>query len=158
MPRMLPHLLLLLMAALSACAGGGPAATGQTTAPPQARAQQSPEEALRARATQFWEARLKGDLAAQYEFLEPGAREQMTLTAFVRSRGAIVFLSYQLEEVEVVGDQGRVLAKVSFRMDLPQVSRFGPWTQTPTMRWVLVRDIWYLKGSQQDADKPLKTE
>jgi len=82
----------------------------------------------------------------------------LTLTAFVRSRGAIVFLSYQLEGVEVVGDQGRIVAKTSFRMDLPQVSRFGPWTQPATTRWVRVGGIWYLKASQQDADTPLKTD
>lgn len=146
---------LLMVALLSACAGRPPA-PGQETPPPQAQAQQSPEEALRARATRFWELRVKGDLAEQYGFLELKAREQMTMTGFVRSRGAFKFQSYQIEGVEVVGDQGRVLATTTFRMDLPQLTAFGPWTHPAITRWVREGGAWYLKGSQEDAGQPLQ--
>ncbi len=155
MRRTMVHFLLLWVAAsLSACAGQALAA-GQSAPPPQARVEQSPEEALRARATEFWDARVKGDLVTQYGFLEASAREQMTLTGFVRARGSVNFLSYLIEGVEVAGDQGRVLAKARFRMSLPQVERFGPWTQAAITRWVREGGVWYLKGSQEDAGQPL---
>jgi len=145
----------LLIGALTACAGQIP---GQgTPPPPQARTPQSPEEALRARATRFWEARVKGDLVTQYDLLEPKARERVTLTGFVRARSAVVFQSYKIQEVEVVEDEGRVTAMTTFRLLLPQVSRFGPWDQRAIMRWVRVDGHWYTLYDQQDVKQPLKT-
>ncbi len=138
-------LLVVLIGLLTACAR-------QTTAqgtPPQTRVEQSPEEALRARATQFWEARVKGDLAAQYDLLEPKAREQVTLTGYVRARSGVVFLSYTLQEVEVAGAEGTVTANATFRLNLPQASRFGPWTQAAITRWVRVEGLWYLRYESQ---------
>jgi hypothetical protein len=157
---MVPHFLLLpffLLATLSACAGGV-GTSGQTASPPQVKPEPSPEDALRVRATQFWEARIKGDLVTQYGLLEPGARERMTLTGFVRSRGSIIFSAYEFEGIEVVGNQGRVKTKATFRMNTPQLSRFGPWTQPASTLWVREGGVWYLKGSQEDVDKPMKAE
>ena len=146
-------LLLLLTGVLTACAGHP---SSQDSRTPQAQVAQSPEEALRARATLFWEARVKNDLATQYEFLEPKAREEMTLTGFFRARMTLVFLSYRIEQVETVGDEGRVVAETSFRLNVPQASRFGPWTQAVFTRWIRQGGVWYLRGSQDGADQPLK--
>ncbi len=147
-------LLVLLTGLLIACAGP----TQGTPPPPQARAPQSPEEALRARATQFWDARVKSDLVAQYELLEPRGREQMTLTGFVQSHSSIVFLSYEIQQIEVAGDEGRVTAMTKFRMNLPQVSRFGPWDQRVPMLWRRVDGLWYLGSDQQNIKEPLKAK
>jgi len=147
-------LLALLIGGLTACAGQAPAQSAPP--PPQAAAPpQSPEEALRARATQFWEARVKGDLLTQYNLLEPKSRERVTLTGFVRARGSVVFQTYKIQEVEVAGDDGRVIAMTTFRMNLPQASRFGPWDQRTTMRWVRVDGHWYVMYDQQDVKQPL---
>ncbi|MCI0408443.1 MAG: hypothetical protein L0191_07750 [Acidobacteria bacterium] len=156
MRRTLFRLLFLLLTILSACAARAPA-PGPGAALPPTQVDQSPEEALRARATQFWEARVKSDLVTQHGFLEPKAREQMTLTAFIRSRSAVVYLAYEIEGVEVAADQGRVLAKTKFRVALPQAERFGPWTQPAITRWVREGGAWYLKGSQDDAGQALTT-
>ena len=154
MTRSRSLLLALLIGLLSACAGQ---TQGQgAPPPPQARAPQSPEEALRARATQFWEARVKGDLVTQYELLEPQGREQVTLTGFVRSRSSVNFLSYKIQDVEVNGDRGRVTTTAKFRVDLPQVSRFGPWDQRTVMLWSKVEGQWYLRYDQQGVKEPLK--
>ena len=147
--------LLVLIGGLVACAGQAPPGQGAPP-PPQAAAPQSPEEALRARATRFWEARLKGDLVTQYELVVPAAREQVTLTGFVRARGSLSFLSYTIKDVQVTGDDGWVTALTTFRMNLPQVSRFGPWDQRAVMRWRKVDDLWYLLYDQQDVKPPLQ--
>jgi len=145
----------LLIGWLAACAGQ---MQGAATPTPPAQLQQSPEEALRARATQFWEARVKGDLAAQYDLLEPPARERVTLTGFYRSRSSVVFQSYKIQEVEAAGDEGWVTAMTTFRMNLPQVSRFGPWDQGTIMHWIRVNGVWYVGYDQQNVKKPLKAE
>lgn len=125
-------------------------------APPRATITQSPEEALRAQATRFWEARVKGDMLTQYDLLEPKAREVVTLTGFALARSGVVFLSYKITKIETVDDQGRVVAETRFRMTHPKTARFGPWDQGVTIDWVREGDVWYLKGSQDDVGKPLK--
>ena len=147
-------LLALLVGGLTACAGQPPS---PSTAAPTAQVALTPEEALRARATRFWEARVKGDLATQYDLLEPKAREQVTLTGFVLARGSVVYQSYKIEDVEVSGDEGKVKAMTNFRLTLPQVSRFGPWDQLAIVKWVKVDGTWYVKYDQKDVDKPLQT-
>jgi hypothetical protein len=145
---------MLLAGLATACAGQMPA---RDTAPAQVVAIQSPEEALRARATALWEARVKNDWVTQYNVLEPKAREGVTLTGFALARGTVVFLSHTITEVEVVGDQGRVTTEAKFRLTHPKAGRFGPWDQSVFMRWVREDGVWYLKEKQDDADKPLKS-
>lgn len=145
---------MLLVGLVTACAGQMPA---KGTAPAQATAPQSPEEAIRAQATALWEARLKADMVTQYNLLQPKAREQVTLTGFALARAGVVFTSYKITEVETVGDLGQVAAETTFRLTHPMTSRFGPWTQIAFTRWVLEGGVWYLQGSQDDAGKPLKS-
>lgn len=156
-PRIMMMKLLLVIGMFSACAAQTP---GQGTPPSPASAPQSPEEALRARATQFWEARVKGDLVTQYTLLEPAARERVTLTGFVLARSRLVFRSYEMQQVEVAGNEGRVTAKTTFRLNMPpsipQVSQSGPWDQVIIMRWVRVDGLWYVKYDQQNVTEPLK--
>jgi hypothetical protein len=144
---------MLLVGLVTACAGQMPA---KGTAPAQATATQSPEEAVRARATALWEARIKGDMVTQYNLLQPTAREQVTLTGFALARAGIIFASYTITEVETEGDLAQVTAETTFRLTHPLTSRFGPWTQIALTRWVLEGGVWYLKGSQDDAGKPMK--
>ncbi len=143
--------LIALVGGLSACAAQI-SGQGQAASPPQVRTTQSPEDALRARATQFWEARVKGDLATQYDLLEPAARERVTLTGYVWARNSVIFKSYEIQTVEVAGDEGLVSAKATFRMNVPQLSRYGPWNQQVALKWVIVDGLWYVRYDQQTTD------
>ncbi|MGH7412292.1 MAG: hypothetical protein ACREJ6_14700 [Candidatus Methylomirabilis sp.] len=144
----------IVVGLVTACAGQTPA---KTAPPPQTLAPLSPEEALRARATQFWEARVKGDLATQYDLLEPRSHEWVTLTAFARARSSVVFQSYKLQELDVAGDEGLVTASATFRMNLKEIQRFGPWTQRVIMRWVRVGGQWYVRYDQEGVKQPLQS-
>ena len=147
-------LLALLSSGLAACAGE---IRGNSAAPPpQAAVVQNPEEALRTQATKLWEARIKNDLVTQYSLLEPKARETTTLTSFALARGTVVFLTYKITAVETAGDGGKVTAATTFRMNHPKMGRFGSFDQVVAMLWVRQDGVWYVKGSQDDAGKPLK--
>ena len=148
-------LLALLIGLLMGCAGQTPS---QATPSPPAPAVQSPQEALRTRATQLWEARVKGDLGPQYDLLEPKAREQVTLTGFARARSSVIFQSYQIQnvDVEVNGEEGAVTTMTKFRLNLPKVSQFGPWDQLTTMKWVKVNGLWYFAYDQKDVKPPVQ--
>ncbi len=168
MKRSVSHILVVLVGALAGCAGQLP---GESPRTPQEAAvarpgpsgpelptepARSPEEALRARATQFWEARVKDDLAAQYAFLEPKGREHVTLTAYVLSHTSFAFKSYQLQGVVVEGDWGQVKASATYRLRLPKVARFGPWTHEVTTYWRREGGGWYLKLDQLEDAQRLK--
>jgi hypothetical protein len=99
---------------------------------------------------------VKGDLATQYDLLEPKAREQVTLTGFVRARSSVTFQSYQMQDVEVNGDEGTVTTMAKFRLNLPKVSQFGPWDQLTTMKWVKVNGLWYFAYNQKDVKPPVQ--
>ena len=161
-------LMMLLVGTLVGCAGQLP---GEAPRTPQeaaaarpgpsgpalpAEPARNPEEQLRARATQFWEARVKDDLAAQYAFLEPNGRERVTLTGYVLSHTSIAFKSYELQEVVVDGDSGQVKVSATYRLRMPKVSRFGPWTREVMTFWVRERGGWYLKFDQLEDAQRLK--
>lgn len=148
-----PLLAVLLIGGLAACAGR---THSGSAAPAPAIAIPSPEEALRAEATKFWEARIKGDMVTQYNLQEPKAREGVTLTAFTLARGTVVFLTYKITTVETAGDEGKVTAATTLRMNHPKMERFGAFDQIVSMLWVRQGGVWYVKGSQENAGKPLK--
>lgn len=150
-----PLLAVLLIGGLTACAGQ---IQSDSATPAQAIVIPSPEEALRAEAAKFWEARVKGDMVTQYNLQEPKAREGVTLTAFALARGTVTFLTYKITAVEAVGDEGKVTAETTFRLNHPKTGRFGPWDQTVFTRWVREGGVWYVKGNQEDAGKPLKAQ
>jgi hypothetical protein len=114
----------------------------------------SPEEALRGQVARFWDARIKGDLVKQYDLLEPEARERVTLTAFVRSRGTVDFKSHEIQAVNVVGDKGWAKVKYTFAVRMPQLTRFGSWSGESTEVWVLRNDLWYRPYNQKEAQNP----
>jgi hypothetical protein len=99
-----------------------------------------------------------GDLATQYDLLEPKGREQVTLTGFVRARSSVIFKEYQIRHVEVTGEEGVVTAMTKFRMNLPQASQFGPWDQLTIMKWVRLNGLWYFAYDQKDVKPPVQGE
>ncbi len=168
MKRSVSGILVVLVGALAGCAGQAP---GESPRSPQEAAvarpgpsgpalptepARSPEEALRARATQLWEARVKDDVAAQYALLERKGREQVTLTSYVLSHQSIAYNSYQLQEVVVNGDWGMAKVSATFRLKLPKVAKFGPQTREVTTYWVREGGDWYLKLDQLEDAQRLK--
>jgi len=155
--RRLPVVPLLVIAAVLTCAGcravPAPAPTTVSPAPPPAPPV-SPEEALKNRVTRFWDARLKDDAAVLYEFLEPAARRRVTLTAFVRSQGTFHFLSYRIQSIKIVEEKGWVKVKYSFKLRIPQVAGFGPWSQESFEVWTLLDGVWHRPYSQEEAHTP----
>jgi hypothetical protein len=131
---------LILLAAvgtvlLAACAGPGLPASPQ-----------DPEAQLKGRARDYWESRKRGDLVAQYGFQPPVYREQVTLTAFIRGKGATQILSYDLKEVSVTGDVGLVKLRVTYKATHPLLAERPPGEKGLDQAWVRLDGEWYLKG------------
>ena len=130
---------ILLVAAgallLAACAGVG--------LPPSP--QKDPEARLRERASEYWESRKLADLTAQYGFQTPLYRENVTLSVFVRGKGATVILSYDIKEVSVKGGDGMVKLKVTYKAVHPMLANRPPAEKELEQGWVRVDGEWYLK-------------
>lgn len=148
---------LLLIGAVVACAGRqavpvAPSPKANVEVP--AAAPVSPEDALRSRVTRFWEARLKDDPATQYEFLDPEAKQRVTLTAYVRSRGTFHFLVYQVQSINIVGEKAWVEVNSTFKLRIPLIAGAGPWTQQSREVWTLRESVWYRPYDQKEAEAP----
>ena len=81
------------------------------TLPGLLQAAQDDSKALRARATVYWEARVKGDWATDYDFLSEAKRESATREQYVartKDFGPFRYLSYKLSAAETAGDTGWV--------------------------------------------------
>lgn len=110
---------------------------------------QNPDGRLKERASGYWDARMRGDLVAQYAFQEPQFREDVTLTAFMQGRGATKILAFEIKEVRVQGDEGLVQLKVNYRVNYPGLTHLPPIDKDLEQRWVQIDGEWYLKPPQR---------
>lgn len=149
--------LLLIIGTLVACGGreAVPVAIPQKVAPePPAPPPVDPEVALKERVTKFWNARLKGDIASLYDFLDPETKERVTLTGYILSQGSFRFLSYQVQTLDIVGEKAWVNVSYGFKMTIPALAGFGPWTQESPELWILRDGTWYRPYDQKEAQAP----
>ncbi|MCZ7625604.1 MAG: hypothetical protein M5R38_06980 [Candidatus Methylomirabilis sp.] len=103
-----------------------------------------PEERLRARAAQYWEARLRGDLVETYQLHEPAFRRAVSLTAFAQGRGSTTVFEYTILGQEVQGQQGVVRMKIRSTFHHPKlVKPVEPKWHEFEERWVLAEGDWY---------------
>jgi hypothetical protein len=145
-------LALFLAGCVSACAAAPPP---QSALPPPSVAPPppplSPQEALRARAEQFWNARVRDDPAMQWELLPSEDKQRVTLTAYVRSHSGLRYVDYTIQEVTVDGGEGTVRLVTRFRLNvtnLPpmvaaELTAKGPWPSRVNERWVMRDGTWY---------------
>lgn len=148
----------IFCAALAGVVGGCGAAhtppSPQVVLPPPPAPPASPEVALRERVTAFWQARLNDDAVRQYDFMEPDAKGRVPLTAFVRSQGTFQFQSYEVRSINIVGEKAWAKIQYTFKMRVPQLANFGPWTQESFEIWTLRDGVWVRPYRQEGAQTP----
>lgn len=149
--------LLLIIGTLVACGGreAVPVPIPQKVAPePSAAPPVDPQVALKERVTRFWNARLKGDTASLYDFLDPETKERVTLTGYILGQGSFRFLSYQVQTIDIVGEKAWVNVSYRFKMTIARLAGFGPWTQESHEIWILRNETWYRPYDQSEARTP----
>jgi uncharacterized protein with gpF-like domain len=57
------------------------------------------EQALKERVQVFWEAKVKEDYSAQYSFIEPKVRRQLSLTDYIKQQGLLTYLTANIDGV-----------------------------------------------------------
>lgn len=128
----LPGLLLTLL--LVGCTG------------PQRLTVAAPDESLRERVTQYWEARMWGDLLATYQLHEPAFRRAVTFAAFSQGRGATPTLAYEILDERIEGDVAFVKVKIQSTIKHSQlVKPVSPRWAESEEQWIRVEEVWYRK-------------
>lgn len=128
--------------------------TPQAVVPPPVSRPANPKATLQERVTTFWEARLNDDIAQQYDFLEPAAKEHVLLTTFLRSQGTFQWQSYEVRSTNIVGEKAWVKVQYTFKLRIPQMAAFGPWTEESYEIWTLQDGVWYRPHKQEGAQTP----
>lgn len=140
--------MLLAGLVLAGCATGSTQSVQQAAAPQAAQTSQTvirdPEERLRVRAAQYWDARVRGDLVETYQLHEPAFRRAVSLTAFAQGRGTTTVLEYAILGQEIQSDQGVVRVKIRSTFRHPKlVKPVEPKWHEFEERWVLAEGDWY---------------
>ncbi|MBI2883487.1 MAG: hypothetical protein HYY11_06230 [Candidatus Methylomirabilis oxyfera] len=104
----------------------------------------APDESLRGRVAQYWEARMRGDLLATYQLHEPAFRRAVTFAAFSQGRGAAPVLAYEILNERVEGDTAFVNVKKQSTITHPRLIKPVPprWTEAEE-QWIRVAGTWY---------------
>lgn len=113
----------------------------------------SAEEALRKRAQAFWEARVKEDYAAQYQFLEPKLRRTLSLADYIKRQGPVQYLEARVGDVKVEEATGVVKVHLRVKLKTLSMSRKIPdlskQAREVSDEWVRRTGEWYRLYSQE---------
>jgi hypothetical protein len=112
-------------------------------------------DGLKRLAAGFWLARVKNDLSAQYQYIEPRAKGRATLEQWAQAQGPgpMSYLAYQVEDVALSGSYAVVTVRLLVRPNLPGFTdrRIGPQAVKVQDRWVRVGGAWYRVEPQPSA-------
>ena len=133
-PWLLPLLGLLVLASV------GPA-TGQTAAPAIARGEAEGVRILRERATAYWQARVARSERV-LDFYAPPKEGRPNARARVSEGGAVRFIAFEIEGVEVRGDEADVRLRVEASVPMARHSRAAR-TASFSETWERVDGVWY---------------
>lgn len=134
----------LVALAVSACAGQG-----------LKQAVQNPDERLRERVRQYWEARVRDDIVEQYSLEEPWMRERVSLTAYARGKGATKILEYEIKGAEVKSPDAVAKLHLKYKILFQKLAHLPLQEMDIEQRWVWVDGEWYLQ--YRSAVGPPKT-
>lgn len=104
----------------------------------------APDESLRERVIQYWEARMRDDLLATYQLHEPAFRRAVTFAAFSQGRGATPTLAYEILDERVEDDVAFVTVRKQSTIKHQQLIKpVQPrWTESEE-QWIRVDGVWY---------------
>jgi len=130
---------------LLSCIGGLMAAANVTATEPTVE----PEQRLRERATDYWQAARARDLSTMYRMELAAKQGQLTPAKARDMLGTSTVISYEFANLEITGDDGVVVVNVKY--GLPDLRAPLPMTRRDS--WTFLDGDWY-HGQAQAATNP----
>lgn len=100
------------------------------------------EEALRGRATAYWEAQLHNDWPTIWSLIVPKDRWQAPQKDAKRE-SPLRYLSYRIEKVTVNGEEGQVKVETEMQFLVPALGKAQAVKRILEEPWVKVEGAWY---------------
>lgn len=119
--------------------------------PPNVRPAEE-ESILATRVHAFWEAMKAQDRAAVWQFLSPAAQQQVNRQIFEDANAKYLYVSHEIEWVEVNDSEGRAKVVVGQKLNDPSLSKMEPQLSVMFESWVKQDGQWY-RGPKLDKDK-----
>jgi len=119
------------------------------------QAAQDDSKALRERATLYWEARVKGDWATEYDFLPEAKREATPKEEYVakaKDYGPFRYLSYKLSAAETADDTGWV--KVAYASEPVLFPGIRPSHADRWEQWEKIDGKWFPVDPARSEELP----
>lgn len=107
------------------------------------------EAALKQRVTDYWQARVKGDWAASYEFMDPYYRRKVNKLGYINTQGRVKYYSHSIKSEPVISGI-RAAISVAYESEVPEFMVEGkPLTvprkeTTTTQNWIWADGNWCL--------------
>lgn len=113
-----------------------------------------PAQSLRERVTAFWEARIKGDEVAAYQYEIYAHTGEMTVTQYVQARSPMLkYMSYTIDTIQEQEQEAQVTVNVQSRMDIPGMVDV-PLAMPIKEHWVRLDDsLWYRNMKPKKSGK-----
>ena len=99
----------------------------------------------------FWDCRLKGDYVTIYDLMSPDIRETVTRPEFVGAKGFVNYYSYDIEGIEIKGDEARTRVTYTWKANHPLFEKSKVKEHTMEDLWVKEGGVWYKKFTTPTA-------
>ncbi len=110
------------------------------------------EAVLKQRVTGLWQAKAAQDWSSVYTYLPPWFRERTSLEKFLGSKARFLYLSPEVQWVEVNGNDARALIAVGYKLNDPATTKMPSHMDKPIESWIKVDGVWYVYAAP--ADEP----
>jgi hypothetical protein len=117
------------------------------------------EEPLDIRVQGYWNALVKGDMKAAFEYLEPKLKTPDGYGLFVYGNRQVTYVGYTIKKLEINGEQATASVSRTFKVmpgALP-IMLDKPLTLTFPQKWIRLDGTWYVaeeKPKNPFLDKP----
>jgi len=99
---------------------------------------------LTARANEYWDHKVKGDLEKAYTFEDPETIGETSLTDYVKSfGGGVKWLDAEVDSVTIAGDKARVLVRIRYRWGFAKGQPEDGMVSVSTEFWRRLDGTWY---------------
>lgn len=104
--------------------------------------QKDEKEVLRDRVNKYWKSIIKGTIDEAYKYEIPQYREKVPLIGYLNKFKLVRYMEADILELEVSGNEGKVLMRVKYRVLLKHISNIDN-IRAINEKWIKIEDVWY---------------